>query len=312
MNIEDCYKENHLTTTMSVDVVFDESDIEEEEDEEIVSDDIEGDEDVPDESSSDEEGNEDKDSITFESDSESDSEEEDVEEDVEVGEDVESGGIDLAEFYDETPKKSAKAIFNKRKRTKPPKVAKAKRVKKKKGLDDIVIPNYLMEDVREKTSKYLSKFTSEKNSKIVEREIYNYTVRKAAVDIGRAVKKTDITKELFKKIYSLVSYEIISFITKGITYKDIITNLQSNKIGLNCDSFRNEQFNDNQETNNIENPPKVMRGIHTCSKCIKDDDRKNDPDRGKRVDWYQQQTRSCDEPSTVFCKCTDCGKKWKF
>lgn len=297
---------------MSIEIVFDDSDLEEEEEEEVVSEDELGENDVPDESSS--SGEEDKESVSFESDpeEEDDEDEDDGGDEVDLGEEAESGGIDLAEFYDETPKKTAKAIFNKRKRSKPPKVAKAKRIKKKKGVDDIVIPNYLMEDVREKAIEYLSKFTTEKNAKIVERAIYNRAVRNAAVFLGRAVKKTDLSKDSFKKSYTTISYEIISSIARGVKCKDSISNLDKNKTGLQCESFRNEQFNDSQETSNIENPPKVMRGIHTCSVCIKDKHRADDPDRGKRVDWYQQQTRSCDEPMSCFMRCTDCGKKWKF
>lgn len=304
----------------TIDIVFDDSDIEEEENLDDIDDDI--DDDIVDESSEEEE-DDDKDSISFESEEEIDDDEGDEGGDVgDEGGDVgdeggDVGGIDISEFYDETPKKSTKATFNKRKRNKPLKVAKTKRNKKKKGVDDIIIPNYIMEDVREKTSGYLKKFITEKNSISVERAIYNYTVRGVSVELGRPVKKTDLGKDVFKKMYSLVSYEIISCIVRGVNglgvkCKEIIANLESNKIGIKSDAFRNEHFNDKQETNNIENPPRVMRGIHTCSKCVKDGSKKDDPDRGKRVDWYQQQTRSCDEPMTVFCKCTDCGHKWKF
>lgn len=298
----------------TIEIVFDDSDLDDgDEEEEVLSDDGDG---IPDESSDDDGVDVDEDeSISFESDADVvDDEEVDEEEDTKDDEDLgeESGGIDLAEFYDETPKKSAKAIFNKRKRTNPPKVAKAKRIKKKKGADDIVIPNYLMEDVREKTIECLKKYTTEKNAKTVERCIYNHTVRKIALSLCRAVKKTDLGKDFFKKTYTMITIEIIFSIAKGAKCNDSISNLESNKTGLKSIGFRNEQFNDNQETDNIKNPPKVMRGIHTCSVCIKDPDRKNDPDRGKRVDWYQKQTRSCDEPSRNFCSCMDCGKKWSF
>jgi transcription elongation factor S-II len=38
----------------------------------------------------------------------------------------------------------------------------------------------------------------------------------------------------------------------------------------------------------------------TCSKC-----------RSKKCMYYQQQTRSADEPMTTFVTCIDCGKCWK-
>jgi DNA-directed RNA polymerase subunit M/transcription elongation factor TFIIS len=301
---------------MAVDIVFYDSDLDDEDDEEVLSDDDLGENDIPDESSSSEEEGDDKESVSFESDIEEEEDDDDgddeVGDDVDIGDDADSGGIDLAEFYDETPKKTAKAVFNKRKRSKPLKVAKAKRTKKRRGLEDSTTMGYLEDDVRKRVVEYLVKFTILKNAEIVERAIYSHTLRNTTILLRRVPCITDIDKDSFKKSYANISYEIISSISQGMKCKTAISNLEINKTGLKCLSFKNEQFNDSQETSNIENPPKVMRGIHTCSVCIRDKDRADDIDRGKRVDWYQQQTRSCDEPMTTFCKCTDCGKKWKF
>ena len=89
MNNKDYYKENYLIITMSVDIVFDDS--EDEDIDEIVSDD--GD-DIPDESSSEDEsvGGD----VTFESDVEDEEDEEDEEGggEADVGDEVETGGID--------------------------------------------------------------------------------------------------------------------------------------------------------------------------------------------------------------------------
>jgi transcription elongation factor S-II len=38
----------------------------------------------------------------------------------------------------------------------------------------------------------------------------------------------------------------------------------------------------------------------TCRKC-----------KGKNCTYYTQQTRSCDEATTVFVQCLDCGTRWK-
>lgn len=40
--------------------------------------------------------------------------------------------------------------------------------------------------------------------------------------------------------------------------------------------------------------------IFTCKKC-----------RSKRCTYYELQTRSADEPATIFVTCLDCGKHWK-
>lgn len=41
--------------------------------------------------------------------------------------------------------------------------------------------------------------------------------------------------------------------------------------------------------------------IYTCGRCKKN-----------KVEHYQRQVRSSDEPMTVFCTCLTCGYRWKF
>lgn len=45
----------------------------------------------------------------------------------------------------------------------------------------------------------------------------------------------------------------------------------------------------------------VPEGLIQCGKC-----------GSRRVAWYQLQTRSADEPMTVFCQCAVCSKRWKM
>jgi len=40
--------------------------------------------------------------------------------------------------------------------------------------------------------------------------------------------------------------------------------------------------------------------MFTCKKC-----------KSKKCSYYELQTRSADEPSTIFITCLDCGKHWK-
>jgi len=40
--------------------------------------------------------------------------------------------------------------------------------------------------------------------------------------------------------------------------------------------------------------------MFTCKKC-----------RSKKCTYYELQTRSADEPATIFVTCLDCGKNWK-
>ena len=49
-------------------------------------------------------------------------------------------------------------------------------------------------------------------------------------------------------------------------------------------------------TNNIE----ASTDMFTCKKC-----------KSKKCTYYELQTRSADEPATIFVTCLDCGKHWK-
>ena len=41
--------------------------------------------------------------------------------------------------------------------------------------------------------------------------------------------------------------------------------------------------------------------MFTCRKC-----------KSKKCTYYELQTRSADEPSTIFVSCLNCGKNWKM
>jgi len=44
----------------------------------------------------------------------------------------------------------------------------------------------------------------------------------------------------------------------------------------------------------------VTQGLYTCGKC-----------KENKCSYYQLQTRSCDEPTTTFVTCVNCGNKWR-
>ena len=46
--------------------------------------------------------------------------------------------------------------------------------------------------------------------------------------------------------------------------------------------------------------PESFSTFYTCGRCKK-----------KKVSYYQMQTRSADEPMTVFYRCVECGHKWR-
>jgi hypothetical protein len=231
--------------------------------------------------------------------------------------------FDPENYYIETPKKIPKAIFNRRRRLKIPKVSKNTKKRIKNQEKELVIQNYMMSDLRInalsniKNTQSKENKSNEKECKLIERLIFNHVVRKLELLKNRKIKKSELDSELFRSSYTEVVYEtIISLMSKDldgkekVDIKDQIKILKEDQIGLYSFSFKDEKFMDEQETKNIKEPPTAKPGIHKCNKCFHDKNRLKDKDRGRRTWCYELQTRSSDEPMTIFVTCLDCGKRW--
>jgi transcription elongation factor S-II len=55
-----------------------------------------------------------------------------------------------------------------------------------------------------------------------------------------------------------------------------------------------------RDENKYNNTQQASTDMFTCKKC-----------KSKRCTYYELQTRSADEPATIFVTCLDCGKNWK-
>ena len=55
-----------------------------------------------------------------------------------------------------------------------------------------------------------------------------------------------------------------------------------------------------RDASRFETNVEASTDMFTCKKC-----------KSKRCTYYELQTRSADEPSTIFITCLDCGKHWK-
>ena len=139
----------------------------------------------------------------------------------------------------------------------------------------------------------------------IEKGIYNYAIKEAT------------SRQIIKKWYNPLFCEIYSS-----RLRSIYTNLKKNKELLEL--VKNEEitqqafaFMTHQEMNPEQWRPRIERKIKqdrlkytnnieastdmfTCGKC-----------KSKKCTYYEMQTRSADEPTTVFVTCLNCGKNWK-
>ena len=63
--------------------------------------------------------------------------------------------------------------------------------------------------------------------------------------------------------------------------------------------FEIERQKMNEENDFMVCPYEISEGVLTCSKC-----------GCKKIFSFSKQTRSIDEPATVFARCSECGHRW--
>jgi transcription elongation factor S-II len=162
---------------------------------------------------------------------------------------------------------------------------------------------------REKVrSKLIQTFGKNSNPAIlanVEIGVYNYAIKEAAN--MKVIKKWDVPA--FSTIYMDRLRTIFNNLKSN---SDLLAMLLSEELSPKILAFMTHQeMNPEQWKLMIEQKMKrdankysinieAMTEMFTCKKC-----------KSKRCTYYELQTRSADEPSTIFISCLDCGKHWK-
>jgi transcription elongation factor S-II len=168
------------------------------------------------------------------------------------------------------------------------------------SLKTIDNPILFRENVRQKLNEVLK---NEKNSLNLEKGIFNYSIKEA--DLKKIVKKWDnkgfvqIYLDRLRSIYLNLNENIIEQINNEtikphtvafMTHQDLSPSKWTELI--NAKSKRDQyKFETNLE---------AATDTFTCRKC-----------KSNKCTYYLQQTRSADEPMTIFVTCIDCGQRWK-
>ena len=224
--------------------------------------------------------------------SEIENEEENIEEDEEIqeNEDICEDEIESEENEDE------KQINNEEEKTKT--IIKQKKHKNRTFRNEnYMFENINIEQLRETSMNNIKK--KFKNWKNIEVNMFNYSVSKYLEKYSEPkIKKSQLNTIEFKIIYTNTLYEILNFTNSN---ENIVNYLKQKYISYNSHSFDNDKIEDNKEVFYLTHPSQISEGVYACSKC-----------KNKKIFMYQLQTRSADEPMTVFLTCLNCQNKWKM
>lgn len=161
------------------------------------------------------------------------------------------------------------------------------------------------EQFRNNIVKKLSDIIGETTISInLEKGIFNYAIKEGTS--RKIIKKWD--NPLFVQLYidhlrsifiNLKNTELLEqLVTKELTPQSLayMTHQEMNQTRWKDLIEQKIKRDATKYTTNIQ----ASTDMFTCRKC-----------KSKRCTYYELQTRSADEPATIFITCLDCGKNWK-
>ena len=161
-------------------------------------------------------------------------------------------------------------------------------------------PELFRSNIRKKIDE---KLKNEKNSSNLEKGIFNYTLKEA--DQRKIVKKWDnkyfvqIYLDRLRAIYTNLNDNIVEQVTSGAIKPHIVAFMTHQE--LNPDKWAALiDAKSKRDANKFETNIAAATDTFTCRKC-----------KGNQCTYYQMQTRSADEPMTVYISCCNCGNRWK-
>ena len=161
-------------------------------------------------------------------------------------------------------------------------------------------PELFRSNIRNKIDE---KLQNEKNSSNLEKGIFNYTLKEA--EQRKIVKKWDnkyfvqIYIDRLRTVYTNLNDIIVEQVTSGAIKPHIVAFMTHQE--LNPDKWAALiDAKSKRDANKFETNIAAATDTFTCRKC-----------KGNQCTYYQMQTRSADEPMTVYISCCNCGNRWK-
>lgn len=151
--------------------------------------------------------------------------------------------------------------------------------------------------------KINEKLNNEKASLNLEKGIFNYTLKEA--DTRKIVKKWD--NKFFVQIYLNHLRSILNNLNDKWVQAINNGDIQSHKLAfMNHQELNHDRWAEmidiksKRDKNKFEVNMAAATDTFTCRKC-----------KGNKCTFYTQQTRSCDEATTIFVQCVLCNNRWR-
>jgi transcription elongation factor S-II len=153
-------------------------------------------------------------------------------------------------------------------------------------------------------SKIKDILENEKDSINLEKGVFNYAIRESGN--RKIIKKWEnpyfvqIYIDRLRSIYiNLKNKELLQQIKNGeLTPQNVAFMSHQEMNPKTWKSLIDEKIK--RDANKYSNNLQASTDMFTCKKC-----------KSKKCTYYELQTRSADEPATIFVTCLDCGKNWK-
>ena len=138
----------------------------------------------------------------------------------------------------------------------------------------------------------------------IEKGVFNYSLKEASSK--KIIKKWDNPR--FVQLY----LDRLRSIYINLKNEEFLNQIINSEVTPQSLAFMTHQEMNNsrwrkliekkmvRDANKYNNDIQASTDMFTCKKC-----------KSKRCTYYELQTRSADEPATIFVTCLDCGKNWK-